>query len=140
MDDPVTSQAPPAAEPKAKADPVGAFKDMQTAEKILIAAALGVLVAFTFAGHWARLFSGQWFITCAAVGSVGTLAFAALEMFGIKPVRRPARTYLIVFLALVPALGFIIDRLIDFWDGMVLAGAVAMAYAAAKITTRDNLI
>ncbi|MHC4957600.1 MAG: hypothetical protein ACYTGN_04430 [Planctomycetota bacterium] len=140
MDDPVTSQAPPAAEPEGRADPVGAFREMQLAEKILVAAALGVLVAFTFAGHWTRLFSGRWFITCAAVGSVGTLVLAALDMFGMKPVKRPARTYLMVFLALVPALGFVIDRLIDFWDGMVLAGAVAMAYAAARITTRDNLI
>ena len=50
------------------------------------------------------------------------------------------RTRVLIAVALLPAIGFIVDALRNIWDALMLAGAVFMAYAAAKITMREKII
>ena len=43
-------------------------------------------------------------------------------------------------LGVLPAIGFVIDALNDFWYAVMLAGAIVMGFAAVKITSRENII
>ena len=133
---PETDAAPAAQKPS----PVDGFKAMKNAEKILAVAAFATLVAFIFGKKWDLLFSGGWFETCAFLGAIGVILLVSLHLFGVKLVDAKVRTYLLILCAVLPALGFVIDALTHLWHGLMLAGAVAMAYAGAKITTREQII
>jgi len=131
-------QPPPT--PAPKRDLVGEFKTMRPAEKMLAVAALAVLLAFIFTGHWEFLFKYSWFPTCAFLGAVGVLALTGLDLFGVKFLGAKARNYVMILLAVLPAAGFVIDALSNFWRAVMLAGAIVMGFAAVKITTRENII
>jgi len=131
-------QPPPTPAPKRD---VGAeFKAMLPAEKMLVVAALAVLLAFIFTGNWEILFKYIWFPTCAFVGAVCVLALTGLDLFGVKFLSGKARTYVMILLGVLPAAGFVIDALSNFWRAVMLAGAIVMGFAAVKITTRENII
>ena len=123
-----------------KLDLAEEFKKMRHAEKILVIAAVVVFVAFLFLGRWDWLFKWGWFTTCAFLGAVLTIVMTVLELFSVKVVDVKLRVWIMVCLGVLPALGFIIDALSNFWYALMLAGAVAMGFAAVKITTRENII
>jgi hypothetical protein len=52
----------------------------------------------------------------------------------------PTRTRVLVGLSLLPCIGFVIDSLQKFWYAVMLAGAIAMSYAGARISLRENLV
>ena len=131
-------QPPPT--PAPKRDLVGEFKAMPAAEKMLAVAALAVLLAFIFAGRWELLFKYLWFPTCAFLGAVCILALTGLHLVGTKFLGGRARTYVMILLGVLPAIGFVIDALHNFWHAVMLAGAIVMGFAAVKITTRENII
>ena len=135
-ENPETEAAPAAKKP----DPIAGFKAMKNAEKILAVAAFATLIAFIFGKKWNVLFQGDWFETCAFLGAVGVILLVTLDLFGVKVVDAKVRTYLVILFAVLPALGFVIDALTQLWHGLLLAGSVAMAYAGAKITTREQII
>ena len=125
-----------------KRDIVAEFRKNPLAEKILAAAALAVLIAFIVNNSWNLLFkfNVQWFPTFAFLGSVLVLVLVGLDVFGVRVMDAKMRVRVLVLLAILPALGFVIDALKNFWFAVMLAGAFAMALAAAKITTREKII
>ncbi|MHC4608349.1 MAG: hypothetical protein ACYTAF_15670, partial [Planctomycetota bacterium] len=76
----------------------------------------------------------------AFFGAVLVLALVIVDLFGVKFMDARWRVRLLILLAVLPVAGFIIDALRDFWAALMIAGAVVMAYAAAKITTREGII
>ena len=126
--------------PAPKRDLVADFKAMRPAEKMLAVAALAVLLAFIFTGHWNFLFKIGWFHTCAFVGAVCILALTILDLVGTQFLKGKLRTYVMILLGVLPAIGFVIDALHNFWHAVMLAGAIVMGFAAVKITTRENII
>lgn len=139
-DSPEPSPAPSEGAAQKKTDPVAGFKKMQTAEKMLAIAAAVTLIAFIIQGKWSFLFAYIWFPTCAFLGSILVIVLVALELFGVKLFDAKTRIYILILCAILPALGFVVDALRDFWSGVMLAGAIVMGYAAAKITTREKII
>jgi len=121
-------------------DPVGDFKNMPGAEKLLACAAAVVLLAILVIGNWNYLFKMGWFRWCAFFGALGSLALVGLHLFGVKLMDAKTRIYVVVALAMLPMIGFIVDALSNFWHALKLAGSVAMAMAAMKITGREKLI
>ena len=119
--------------------PVDAFGSMPRAEKMLAAAAAGVLVGFLFSREWDLLFA-DWFMTCALIGSAAVLALIIVDLFGIRFMDAKLRTWIIIILALIPAAGFVIDKILKPWTAVMLAGAIVMGLAAVKITTRENIL
>lgn len=130
-----------------KRDILAEFQKNPAAEKMLAVAALVVLLAFIFDNRWSWLFKfdsfygAAWFTTLAFLGSLLVIALVALDLFGVKVMEARLRLRILILLAMLPALGFIIDTLKGtVWGAVMLAGAVVMAYAAAKITTREKII
>jgi len=138
------SQTPPESSPStgSKPDPVANLKAMPMAEKLLLSAALAGLIAFIIKGGFKVLFKYVWFPTCLFLGSLGVIVLIALALFGIKFMDAKMRNYLLILLAVIPALGFVIDQLsmLRFWDVVMVAAAIVMAYAGAKITSREQII
>jgi hypothetical protein len=125
---------------KPKVDPLANFKAMQASEKMLAIAALAVLLGFIFSNHWNWLFKYHWFTTTAFLGSVLVLAVIVLELFGVRWIAAQMRTWILIGLAALPALGYVIDMLSDFWRALMLAGAVVMIVAAVRISTREGIL
>lgn len=130
-----------------KRDILAEFQKNPAAEKMLAVAAIVVLLAFVFDNRWGRLFDfgeysyQSWFSTLAFLGSLLVIALVALDLFGVKVMEARLRLRALIALAMLPAVGFIIDMLKGtVWGAIMLAGAVVMAYAAAKITTREKII
>lgn len=136
---PAGGDAPASAGPKK--DLVAEFKNQPAAEKLLAVAAVVVLVAFIIHNGWNMLFKHIWFPTCAFLSSVIVIALIVLDMLSVKIMEPKLRTYVLVLLAILPALGFVIDLLrSSFPMALMLAGAIAMGLAAVKITTREQII
>lgn len=135
-------QPPPTPAPSSapKRDLLGDIKAMRPAEQMLAVAALAVLLAFIVAGGFRVLFKYNWFPTCAFLGAVGVLALTGLDLFGVKFLSGKLRTYVMILLGVLPAIGFVIDELSNFWSAVMLAGAIVMGFAAVKITSRENII
>ncbi|MHC4548042.1 MAG: hypothetical protein ACYTEZ_04625 [Planctomycetota bacterium] len=121
-------------------DLVAEFKAMPAAEKLLAAAACAVILGWLISEGWHLFFKVRWFPTCAFLGALGILALTVLDLFGVKIMSAKMRTYVIIALGVVPAVGFVIDALQHFWSAVMLAGAIVMALAAVKITTREKII
>ena len=121
---------------------------MPAAEKLLAAGAAGVLFAFIADNRWKALFKFSsafyqgWMHTLAFFGSIIVLALIITKLLGIKVVDAALHPKLVVLFGVLPALGFVIDELrrLKFMGVVFLAGIVVMAYAAAKITSRDNIL
>jgi hypothetical protein len=140
MSEPADQPPPPPAPSAPKRDVVAEFKAMLPAEKMLVIAAVAVILAFIFAGRWEFLFKYLWFPTCAFLGAACIIALAILDLVGTQFLKGKARTYVMILLSVLPAVGFVIDALNDFWYAVMLAGAIVMGFAAVKITTRENII
>ncbi len=130
-----------------KKDLIAGLKGMPKAEKWLAAAAATCLLAFVFDSRWNRLFSGKvysepWMHTLAFLGSIGLLTLIITRLLGIKVVSNALHPKLVVLCGVLPALGLIIDQLRQrrTWGVLLLASIFVMAYAAAKITTRDKIL
>lgn len=133
-----TPETPPSAPKK---DVAAEIKKMPAAEKLLGLAAVVVLLSFIFLGPWSALFKYGWFYTCAFLGSVGVIALIATGLFGVKLMDAKMRLYLLIVLAMLPALGFVVDMLKgSFWRAVMLAGGIAMGVAGARITTREKIL
>lgn len=140
MSEPADQPPPPPAASTPKRDFVAEFKAMLPAEKMLAVAALVVILAFIFVGRWSYLFKYRWFDTCAFLGAICILALTVLDLVGTQFLKGKARTYVMILLGVLPAIGFVIDALSNFWHALMLAGAIVMGFAAVKITTRENII
>jgi len=151
MSEDATNAASPDAAPSAppegtgtppRRNPLAEFNRLDPAEKMLAGAAVAVLLGFLFVNAWGQLFSfkGQgWFHTFAFVGALGVVGVTALDLFGVKYVDAKFRPVILVGCAILPAIGFVLYSLGEFWWSLMLAGAVVMGYAAARITAREDL-
>ena len=140
---PESSEAP-ASEGSAEAaggPNVGAeFKALPAAEKMLAIAASAALLGFILSDQWSFLFKVGWFTTCIFLGSVLCLVIIALDLFGVKFLGHGIKMKLLLLLAVLPAIGFVVDALKDFWYALMLAGMLVMAYVGAKIGAREKII
>jgi len=117
------------------------FASNPPAEKMLAVAALAVLLGFLFSRQsWGGLFHGEWFLTLAFLGSVAVIVLVGLDLVGVTVMNPKFRVRVLLIAAVLPAFGFVIDKLMDPWYALMIAGAVCMAYAAAKITMREKII
>ncbi len=125
------------------------FKKQPLAEKIVGVAALAFLLAFTFDNRWSALFKfggpfsnfvQPWMHTLGFIGAIGVLFLVITRLFGVRLLPDKLHGRLLVLAAVMPALGMLIDELKNFWGFVMLAGLVLMAYAGAKITTRDQIL
>ncbi len=124
-----------------------AIAGMQMAEKILGASALLYLLGFIIdrPSHWRVLFrfgsyGRPWMFTLGFVGAVGALVLIGTKLFGVKLVDAKLYIKLLILCAILPAVGLLIDSLSDFWGFAILLSTIAMAYAGAKITTREKIL
>ena len=123
-----------------KRDLWGEFTKNPPAEKMLAVAALAVVLGFLFSREgWSGLVQ-DWFLPLAILGSIVVIALVGLDLFGIVVMKPKIRIRVLLVAAVLPALGFVIDRLKEPWVALMIAGAVVMAYAAAKITMREKII
>jgi hypothetical protein len=128
------------AESGVKRDVVGEFKRQPMAEKILAVAAAAFLLAFIFDGTgWSILFK-SWKATLAFFGCIGVLVLVVTSLLGIRLVAPKLYNWLLVIAAVLPALGLALDALRNFWYFVMLASILLMAYAGAKITTREQIL
>ena len=107
------------------------FKRLPKMEILLGAGALAVLLGFIFANLWSYLFKFTWFPTLAFIGAIAALTLVILRVAGVEFMPAKSRAWLLLGVALLPALGILIDELRHFWGALMLAGALVMAYAAA---------
>jgi hypothetical protein len=128
----------PAAEPKAPRNLSAEFGKLPGAERVLAIAAVAVLLGFMF--HEAREDIGTWFRNLALFGSLAVLILVTLKLFGVQLLRPAIDTRILVICAALPVVGFVVDKLKPFWGFVLFAGAILMAYTAAKISTREKLI
>jgi len=128
---PETAAKPPAG------NVVDELKRMPPAERLLAGAALALVLGFVIDNRWSSLFS-VWFDTCALLGALGVLLLAGLALFGVRVLDRNLRDYVLIGFGLLPATGFVIDTLRNFWFAMVLASAITMGVAAIKILLREE--
>ncbi|MCZ6574684.1 MAG: hypothetical protein O7C98_16145 [Planctomycetota bacterium] len=119
---------------------VAAFKALPAAEKMLAIAATAALLGFILSSQWDFLFKHTWFPTCIFLGSVLCLAVIAMDLFGVKVLGHGLKMKLLLLLAVLPAIGFVVDALKNFWYALMLAGMFVMAYVGAKIGTREKII
>jgi hypothetical protein len=106
---------------------------------MLAIAALAVLLGFLVSNLWGSLFRA-WFPTLAFLGSLGIIILVGVDLMNAKILDEPLRTKVLVVLSLLPAVGFVFDALKTFWYAVMLAGAIAMSYAGARISLRENLV
>jgi len=132
-----------------KRDLAAEFKQQPLAEKILGVAAAAFLLAFIIGNRWSALFHfggdfaamyQPWKHTLAFIGAVAVLVLVVTKLMGIRLVDPKLYSKLLVGAAVLPALGLLVEELRDFWGFVMLAGIVLMAYAGAKITTRENIL
>ncbi len=121
---------------KAAAD----FKAMPMAEKIVAVAALLGLAGFLF-GHGFSVLFKAWHATGLFLGTLGVLVLIGTKLFGVVLLAGGMHTKVVVLLALLPAVGMVIDAMnLSVWFFLMLIATFVMAYAAAKITSRESLL
>ena len=125
-------------------DPWDSFLRLPFAEKLLSGAAAAVAVGWLITAQWSRLFDfgnlGGWFATFAVIGAATTLVLLFVKVLDIPWLHRATHSRLLIVFALLPALGLAVELTLNFWTAVTLVGALVMAYAAGKITTRDELL
>ena len=114
------------------------FRAMPGIERVLALAAALFVLGFVLGE--ARLAGDRWWgpSTFALVGSIAVIALTVTRLLGIRLVAPSIAARLLVFFALLPALGFLIEKLDNLWRFVMLACIAAMAYAGAKIMTREK--
>jgi len=129
----------PPTSPSAAAAAAADFRKMPMAEKILAVAAVAGIVGF-LVSHGFDFFFKVWHLTTLFIGSVIVLALIGTKLFRVALMGPKAYTNLLVVAAVLPALGMVIDSFDPMEYFIVLASTVLMAYAGAKITTRENIL
>jgi len=122
---------------------VDAFKRMPAAEKILAAAAVLGLVAFFVGPDYGSPFDGlfeSWAPTGLFFGTVIVIGLIGTRLFGLRYLSESLYVKLLVLFAVFPAIGLVLDSLSHMGEFLRLAALVLMAYAGAKITTRENIL
>ncbi|MHC4222435.1 MAG: hypothetical protein ACYSUN_00445, partial [Planctomycetota bacterium] len=121
----MTEYSDPTPEEAPKRDLWAEFTRNPPAEKMLAVAALAVLLGFLFSRQsWSGLFHGQWFLTLAFLGSIAVLILVGLDLFGITVMGPKLWVRVLLIAAVTPAIGFVIDQLLDPWYALMIAGAV----------------
>ena len=127
------SSSPPAE----KKNLVAGFKEMGLAEKLVAMGAAGYVLAFVFGGgnSWKLLFrfSQGWATTLGFVGALGVLVLIITRLLGIKLVNAKLGAKLLVLAAVLPAIGWVIDELQNFWYFLGLVSMALMAFGASKL-------
>jgi len=129
---------PPKEEP---ASFFGRFMELPRWEQYTAAAALAGLLGWLGASGWTYLFGigdpGGWFFTLTLLGTTSVLA---LSFYGTIHRGSESRQRVLVTLAMLPAIGGVIELLQHFWTAVAFLAAGAMAYAAYKLTRDRELI
>ncbi len=112
--------------------------NLPTAETILGGSGAAVLLGFVFTAGWGSLLH-SWHVALAFAGATVGITLLIFKMLGIEPLPAALRDRVIVGCACLPALGFVIEKLQNFWSFLLLAGTVGMAYAAYRIMSRDGM-
>lgn len=129
-----------------KVDVAGEFRKQPPVDKLLLVAAALYLLAFIVENRWKTLFQfgrayyRPWEHTLGFVGALAVLVLVVTKLFGIKLVDAALRGKLLVLAAVLPAVGLAIEFLREFWQFLMLVAVLTMAYAGAKITTRDSVL
>ena len=120
------------------------FRLLPAAEKLLAGACAGLVFGWLVTARWSLLFDfgtlGGWFATFSAFGAGFTLVLLFVKLLNIPWPKKSVHTRLLIVSALLPTLGLVVELLNNFWFAVMLTGALAMAYAAGRITTRDNVL
>jgi hypothetical protein len=133
----------------AKPDLASEFKRQPVVEKILVLAAVAFLLAFIIDNRWKTLFRfggvlsemyAPWKHTLSFVGAIVVLGLFVTKLMGIRLVSDRLYGRLLVAAAILPAIGLLLEELRNGWGFVMLASIVLMAYAGAKITTRDQIL
>ena len=121
--------------PAEKKDVVAGFKEMGKAEKLVAVGAAGFVLAFVVGNSWKLLFrfSEGWAPTLGFVGALGVLVLVITRLLGIKLVDAKLGAKLLVLAAVLPALGWVIDELRNFWYFLALVSMAVMAFGASKL-------
>lgn len=127
-------------------DVVGEFRRQPLTEKILAVGAAAFLLAFVIDNRWKTLFQfgteyyQPWMHTLAFLGSIVVLVLVVTKLMGIRLVDPKLYNRLLVAAAVLPAVGLVADQIRQFWGFVMLASIVLMAYAGAKISTREQVL
>ena len=112
--------------------------DLPTAETVLCGSGAAVLLGFVFTAGWGNLLH-SWHVAFAFAGATIAVTLLAFKMLGIKSLPAALQDKLIVGCAALPALGYVIEELQNFWSFLMLVGTIGMAYAAYRIMSRDGM-
>ncbi|MEM8885407.1 MAG: hypothetical protein AAGD14_15175 [Planctomycetota bacterium] len=130
--------SPEAAPPKSF---FGRFLDLPRWEQYTAAAALACFLGWLGASGWDYLFRfktmGGWFFTLTIIGAVAVLM---LTVYGTLKPESESRLRVTVTLAMLPALGGLIELLQHFWAAVAFVAAGGMAYAAYKLLRDRELM
>ena len=118
-----------------KKDLVAGFKEMGKAEKLVAMGAAGFVLAFVVGKSWSSLFrfSLGWAPTLGFIGAVAVLVLVISRLLGIKLVDAKLGAKLLVLAAVLPALGWVIDTLQNFWYFLALVSMAVMAFGALRL-------
>ena len=112
--------------------------NLPTAETILACSGAAVLLGFVFTAGWGNILH-SWHVALAFAGATVGVTLLVFKMLGIKSLSAALQDKVIVGCAALPALGFVIEELQNFWSFLMVAGTVGMAYAAYRIMSRDGM-
>ena len=112
--------------------------NLPTAETILGGSGVAVFLGFVFTAGWGNLLH-SWHVALAFAGATVGVTLLVFKMLGIEALPAALRDKVIVGCACLPALGFVIEELHNFWNFLMLAGTVGMAYAAYRILAREGM-
>ena len=114
---------------------LGQFKAMPGIERVLALAATVFVLGLVLGRIGIRWWGPNMF---ALAGASAVIALTVTRLLGIRLVAPSIATKLLVFVALLPAFGYLIWAMRDLWQFVMLACVVAMAYAGSKIMTREK--
>jgi len=123
-------------------DTLERFQSLPTSEKVLFGAAVATLIAFLIEGGWTLLFRfgtlGGWFVTFALAGAAATFVLIALRTLQVPLFKPAVHARIVIALAMLPAIGLIIELLNHFWVALMLTGGGTMAWIAVRSFLTDD--
>ena len=135
---PATSRKRPEEQPKS--DVFERFQALSGAQRILFWVSIATLLGFVVERAWGVLTSpdnvGFWFVLLAIIGSIGTLTLLSMRLLKVPMMAPSVHARVVLLVAMLPAVGLLIELLSHFWAALMMVGAGAMAYVCVREFTR----